>query len=97
MECRKTNVDSDFGSKFEFFADFIFVIKIINMIYGYVKYKELIVWYTVMNKVTGMLLCILPLSLSTIDLKYSGIIVSFVATLSAIQEGYKINVKAGMK
>ena len=40
---------------------------------------------------------ILPLSLSTIDLKYSGIIVSFVATLSAIQEGYKINVKAGMK
>lgn len=85
------------GAKFEFFADFIFVIKIINLIYAYVKYKVLIVWYTVMNKVVGMLLFILPLSLSIFDLKYSGIIISFVTSLSAIQDGYKINVKAGMK
>lgn len=63
----------------------------------YVKDKELIVWYTVLNRVTGMLLFILSLSLSTFDLKYSGIIVSFVAILSAIKEEYKINVKAGMK
>ena len=65
-------------------------IKAINLISGYVMRKELVVLHTVMNKVTGILLFILPLTLTLIDLKYSGAVVSALATVAAIQEGHLI-------
>ena len=48
-----------------------------------------------MNKLTGILLFILPMTLGFIDLKYSGAFVSAVATFAAIQEGYII--RSGME
>ncbi len=48
-----------------------------------------------MNKVTGILLFALPLTLTVIDLKYSGAAVSAVATFAAIQEGHLIRTGAG--
>ena len=68
----------------------IAVIKVINLIYGYVIRNEIAVLHTTMNKVTGILLFILPLTLSIIDLKCSGTVISMVATFAAIHEGYKI-------
>ena len=68
----------------------IAVIKAINLISGYVMRKELVVLHTVMNKVTGILMFVLPLTLTFIDLKYSGAVVSAVATFAAIQEGHLI-------
>ena len=65
-------------------------IKVINVISGYMVQKKFVAVHSVMNKVTGALLFILPLTLSTIDLKYSAIVVSMVATFAAIQEGYYI-------
>ena len=73
----------------------IAVIRAINLISGYVLRKEIIVLHTVMNKVTGILLFILPLTLTLIDLKYSGAVVSTVATFAAIQEGHLI--RTGME
>ena len=73
----------------------IAVIKAINLILGYVMRKEMVSLHTVMNKVTGILLFALPLTLTFIDLKYSGAIVSAVATFSAIQEGYLIRTGTG--
>ncbi len=69
----------------------IAVIKVINLISGYVMWKEMVALHTVMNKVTGILLFVLPLTLSVIDVKYSGAIVSAVATFAAFQEGYLIS------
>ena len=68
----------------------IAVIKAINLISGYVMRKEIVVLHTAMNKVTGILLFVLPLTLTFIDLKYSGAIVSTLATFAAIQEGHMI-------
>ncbi len=68
----------------------IAAIKAVNLISGYVMRKEIVVLHTVMNKVTGILLFILPLTLKLIDLKYSGAVVSAVATFAAIQEGHYI-------
>lgn len=73
----------------------IAVIKAINLISGYVMRKELVVVHTVMNKVTGILLFVLPLTLTFIDLKYSGMFVSAVATFAAIQEGHLV--RTGMR
>ncbi len=68
----------------------IAVIKAVNLISGYVTRKKIVVLHTIMNKVTGILLFVLPLTLKIIDLKYSGAIASAVATFAAIQEGYMI-------
>ena len=68
----------------------IAVIKAVNLISGYVMRKEIVVLHTLMNKVTGLLLFVLPLTLSFIDLRYSGAVVCTVATFAAIQEGHLI-------
>lgn len=68
----------------------IALIKVINMITGYVLKKNRIAPHTVMNKITGALCFLLPFTLRFIDLKYSAIVVCAIATFAAIQEGYII-------
>ena len=68
----------------------IALIKILNIISGYIVQRKLAVVHSVMNKVTGVLLFILPLTFSIIPLTYSAIPVCAVATFSAVQEGYFI-------
>ena len=65
----------------------IAVIKISNIIWGYVSEKQLISLHTVMNKVTGFFLFLLPLTISCAEFKYIAIAVCSIATFSAIQEG----------
>ena len=68
----------------------IALIKAINLLSGYILRKEIVVLHTVMNKVTGILLFALPLTLSFIALNYSGTIVCAAATFAAVQEGHLI-------
>lgn len=68
----------------------IAIIKIFNIIYGYISEKQFISLHTIMNKVTGFLLFLLPLTMSFVDLNYSLIVVCCFATFSAIQEGVYI-------
>ena len=72
----------------------IALIKMINIIYGYVMQKELVAAHTVMNKLTGIALFLLPLTISVIDLKYRGMLVCALATFAAIQEGHLIRTGA---
>ena len=55
----------------------ISIIKISNIAFGFVYNKQLISLHTIMNKTTGCLLFLLPLSLHFIELKYSSIAVCF--------------------
>ena len=57
---------------------------------GYILQKRFVVLHTAMNKVTGVLLFILPLTLRILDLKISGGFVCAIATFAAIQEGHYI-------
>ena len=68
-------------------------IKFANIISGYIRQKEFISVHSMINKVTGCLLFILPLTLAFIDLKYSAVVVCVVATAAAIQEGYLVKRK----
>ena len=65
----------------------IALIRAVNILFGYICQKRFVVMHTVLNKITGILLFILPLTLRVIDLRYSGGFVCAVATCSAIQEG----------
>jgi CDP-diacylglycerol--glycerol-3-phosphate 3-phosphatidyltransferase len=68
----------------------IALIKMINIISGYVIQKKYIALHTVMNKITGILLFLLPLMLPAVEVKYSTPLVCTVATFAAIQEGHYI-------
>ena len=68
----------------------IATIKVFNIISGYIVQKKFVAKHTIMNKVTGAVLFILPLTLSIVDLKYSGGFVCTIAILAALQEGYLI-------
>ena len=66
----------------------ISVIRIGNMIFGWSFSRKVIALHTILNKLTGFLLFLLPLSLHFIELKYSAVVVCAAATVSAVQEGW---------
>ena len=68
----------------------IAIIKIGNIIWGYASKKQFISLHTIMNKIAGLLLFLLPLTLPFVELRYSSIVVCFIATFAAIQECYAI-------
>ena len=68
----------------------IALIKVFNIISGYVMRKELVTPHTLANKLTGIALFLLPFTLSVIDLKYSGTFVCALATFAAVREGHLI-------
>ena len=114
---------SEFGSRFDGVADFVFVavclikilpvmdipiwlyvwtaviffVKIVNIISGYVMQKKYVAVHTTMNKATGVLLFMLPLTLTIVPLNYSGIPICSVATFAAVQEGHFIRTGKGIK
>ena len=75
----------------------ITVIRIGNIIYGYATKKQFIPPHTVMNKISGLMLFILPLTLSLVELNYSSVVVCLVATFSAIQECDYISKKRNLE
>ncbi len=66
----------------------IALIKAANIGLGFIRNKRLVSVHSAMNKVTGLLLFLFPLTLGLVELKYSAAIVCSIATFSAIQEGY---------
>ena len=68
----------------------IALIKFVNIVSGFVVQKKLVAVHSVMNKVTGALLFLLPLTIPVLSLKYSAIVVCAVVTFAAIQEGHLI-------
>ena len=68
----------------------IAIIKIGNIVKGYVCKKQFISLHTIANKITGLLLFLLPLTLSFVELKYTSVVVCSVATFAAIQEGFYV-------
>ncbi len=68
----------------------IALIKAINLLSGYIVQKRFVTMHTMMNKTTGILLFVLPLTVPIVALKYSAPLVCTAATFAAIQEGHYI-------
>lgn len=66
-------------------------IKVANIAVGYIRQKAFAAVHSMINKVTGCLLFLFPLTLTFIDLRYSAVFVCFIATAAAVHEGYLIN------
>ena len=68
----------------------IALIKAVNIVSGFAVQKRFVAVHSVMNKVTGALLFLFPLTISAVGLKYSAVAVCAAATFAAIQEGHFI-------
>ena len=68
----------------------IVLIKGSNIASGYVRQKRFVAVHSAMNRITGILLFLLPLTLPIVELKYSTPLVCAAATFAAIQEGHFI-------
>lgn len=69
-------------------------IKIVNVISGFVVQQKFVAVHSYLNKLTGVLLFLLPLTLTIVDIKYTGSVVCAIATLAVIQEGHRIRTKS---
>ena len=66
----------------------IALIKVTNIVWGFVRKKQLVDYHAVLNKITGSLLFLLPFTLQFIEPMYSFSVVCMIATIAAIKEGY---------
>ena len=66
----------------------IAIIKSANIVMGFFRRKKLVAYHTVLNKITGLLLFLLPFKLQFIEPTYSFAVLCSVATIAAVQEGY---------
>lgn len=68
----------------------IALLRLINIVSGYVCRKKLVLLHTKANKLTGALLFLLPLSLNFIQISHTAAILCAIASFAAIQEGHFI-------
>ena len=71
----------------------IAMMKLGNVVLGFVCTKKFVSPHTVLNKITGLLLFLLPVTLSFVDLTYTLPIVCTIATVAAIHEWYYMEKK----
>jgi CDP-diacylglycerol--glycerol-3-phosphate 3-phosphatidyltransferase len=113
---RRTDTESEFGSKLDTVADIFFAasalvkivpelslptwlwlwvcaivaIKVVSMAYGFAKNRALVSDHSTLNKVTGLLVFLLPLTIPFLDILYTSTIVCAVATAAAATESYRV-------
>ena len=68
----------------------ILLIRLINLICGYGFRKKLCCLHTTANKITGLMLFILPLTVRFVDIRIAAIPVCIVALFASVQEGHLI-------
>lgn len=111
---RKTESVSEFGSRFDTIADFVFMtvalikivphlhiplwmwiwiiivalIKLGNLFWEFLCRKKFLSAHTVLNKLTGLVLFLLPVTIDFVDLTFTLPIICTIATAAAIHEVY---------
>ena len=68
----------------------IALLRLVNILSGFVRRKKLVLLHTRANKLTGALLFLLPLSLGFLNIAYTAVPLCALASFAAIQEGHFI-------
>ena len=70
----------------------IALLRLVNVVSGFVRRKKLVLLHTKANKLTGALLFLLPLSLGFLNIAYTAVPLCALASFAAIQEGHFIRI-----
>ena len=65
----------------------IAAIKISNIVFYFIRLHKLVAVHSVLNKLVGALLFVMPLTLTFVDSHYSAAVVCCFATVAAVREG----------
>ena len=65
----------------------IAAVKLVNLVRGFLRRKQIPSLHTVLNKVSGLCLFLLPLTVAFVELRYTAPVVCAVASAAAVQEG----------
>ena len=68
----------------------IAALKVADIVLGFIRRKKLTFLHTNANKLTGLVLFVIPLTLTVIDMRVSAMLACILATYAAVQEGYFI-------
>ena len=68
----------------------IALLRLVNVVSGFICRGKLVLLHTRSNKLTGLLLFLLPLSLNFIKISYTAALLCAVASFASIQEGHFI-------
>lgn len=68
----------------------IVMVKVVNMISGFVMEKRLVLPHTIANKVAGVVVFLVPFALPFLDIAIVAIPACVIATFAAVQEGHFI-------
>ena len=68
----------------------IALLRLVNILSGFVCRKKLVLLHTKANKLTGALLFLLPLSLGFLNISYTAVPLCALASFAAVQEGHFI-------
>ena len=68
----------------------IALIKLVSIVIGFVRHHTLTAVHSVINKVAGVLVFILPFTIQIINIRYTAGLVCVVATVAAIMESRSI-------
>ena len=68
----------------------IAAVKLVSLLWGFLRRKQIPSLHTMLNKATGLCLFLLPLTAALVELRYTAPAACAVATAAAIQEGYCI-------
>ena len=68
----------------------IALLRLVNVVSGFVRRKKLVLLHTRANKLTGALLFLLPLSLGFLNIAYTAVPLCALASFAAIQDGHFI-------
>ncbi len=66
------------------------LIKLVNIVIGFVRNHTLTAVHSVINKVTGALVFIVPFTLQIINIRYTAPFICIVATVATIMESYTV-------
>lgn len=75
----------------------ILLVKLMNLICGFVFRKKLCLLHTTANKLTGLMLFILPLTVCFVDINIAAMPVCLVALFASVQEGHFIRTEKNNK
>ena len=65
----------------------IAVVKLINLVWGFLRRKQIPSLHTILNKASGLCLFLLPLTTVFADPRYAAPVVCAIATAATVQEG----------
>ena len=68
----------------------IFAVRVVNIVIGFIRHGKAVAMHTILNKITGLLLFLIPFFIHSFNILCPVIITCVIATLACVHEGYLI-------